>query len=145
MLHNPHRPENYMTKSTTVGAAERADCPIWISFLSRIMDGDDEMVAYLQRVCGYMLTGNVEEHALFFGFGSGANGKSTFSNVLLGILGTGPTGYAAVAPISTFTASVTEQHPTDLAMLRGARLVVGAGNRGRPRMGNVQAQDDDRR
>ena len=72
---------------------------------------------YLQRVCGYMLTGSVKEHALFFGHGLGGNGKTTFTNVLLGILGTGPSGYSAAAPISTFTASRTEQHPTDLAML----------------------------
>jgi putative DNA primase/helicase len=113
-----------MTKSTTVGAAPSADCPIWISFLNRIMNSDKEMVSYLQRVCGYMLTGSVEEHVLFFGYGTGANGKTTFANVLLGILGTGPSGYAVIAPISTFTVTGSEQHPTDLAMLSGARVVV---------------------
>ncbi len=119
-----HHKEDYATRMTTVAAAETADCPIWCKFLDRIMAGDPQMVAYLQRVCGYMLTGSVEEHALFFGFGTGANGKGTFANVLLGILGVGPAGYAAVAPISTFTASQTEQHPTDLAMLRGVRCVI---------------------
>jgi putative DNA primase/helicase len=48
----------------------------------------------------------------------------TFAGVLLGILGDGPAGYAAVAAMTTFTASRTDQHPADLAMLRGARLVV---------------------
>jgi putative DNA primase/helicase len=61
---------------------------------------------------------------LFFLHGTGANGKSTFASVLLGILGTGPSGYAAVAPISTFLASQMEQHPTDLAMLQGVRCVI---------------------
>lgn len=120
----PHRKEDYMTRATTVAAAEAAACPIWISFLNRIMANDAEMVRYLQRVSGYMLTGSVEEHAIIFGYGTGANGKGTFANVLLGILGTGATGYAAVAPISTFTASVNEQHPTDLAMLRSVRCVI---------------------
>jgi putative DNA primase/helicase len=87
--------------------------------------GDDQaMVDYLQRVAGYMLTGHTIEHALFFGHGGGANGKSTFAGVILGILGVGDTGYAAVAPISTFTETRNEQHPTDLAMLAGARCVV---------------------
>ena len=58
--------------------------------------------------------------ALFFGFGTGGNGKGVFLNTLTGIMG----GYAAVAPMETFTASVSDRHPTDLAMLRGARLVT---------------------
>ena len=120
----PHRSRDYMTRTTTVTAAEVANCPAWVSFINRIMDQDLEMVRYLQRVCGYMLTGSVKEHALFFGHGLGGNGKTTFTNVLLGILGTGPSGYSAAAPISTFTASRTEQHPTDLAMLRGVRCVI---------------------
>jgi P4 family phage/plasmid primase-like protien len=120
----PHRRMDYMTRTTTVAPAATANCPTWLGFLYRIMGEKPEMVRYLQRVCGYMLTGSVKEHVLFFAHGTGANGKSTFANVLLGILGTGPDGYAAVAPISTFTASRTEQHPTDLAMLRSVRCVV---------------------
>jgi P4 family phage/plasmid primase-like protien len=118
------RKEDYCTKQTTVDADLRADCALWKAFLLRIMDDDQSMVDYLQRVCGYCLTGLVDEHVMFFGHGTGANGKGTFAGVLTGILGTGPTGYAAVAPISTFTASKTEQHPTDLAMLQGVRLVI---------------------
>jgi putative DNA primase/helicase len=120
----PARREDYFTKSTTIKAAHTPDCPVWLAFLDRIMGDDQAMVDYLQRVCGYCLTGEVTEHVLFFAHGTGANGKSTFADVLLGILGTGFSGYAAVAPMSTFTASRHEQHPTDLAMLRGMRLVV---------------------
>ena len=120
----PHRREDYLTRSTAIAPAETADCPLWLEFLARIMGGAQDMVDYLQRVCGYMLTGSTAEHVLFFGHGAGANGKSTFSNVLLGILGTGESGYAAVAPISTFTASLTDQHPTELAMLKGVRCVI---------------------
>jgi P4 family phage/plasmid primase-like protien len=118
------RQEDYCTKATTVDADLECDCPLWKAFLLRIMDDDQAMVDYLQRVCGYCLTGLVTEHVMFFCYGTGANGKSTFANVLLGILGTGPSGYAAVAPISTFLASQTEQHPTDLAMLQGVRCVI---------------------
>jgi P4 family phage/plasmid primase-like protien len=116
--------DDYCTKATTVDADLEADCPLWKEFLLRIMGSDQTMVEYLQRVCAYSLTGLVTEHVLFFCYGTGANGKSTFANVLSGILGTGPAGDAAVAPISTFTASHSEQHPTDLAMLRGVRLVI---------------------
>jgi putative DNA primase/helicase len=118
------RREDYCTKATTVDPDLTADCPLWKAFLLRIMRGNQPMVDYLQRVCGYCCTGITTEHVMFFCHGTGANGKGTFVGVLLGILSTGASGYAAVAPISTFTASRTEQHPTDLAMLRAARLVV---------------------
>ena len=65
-------------------------------------------------------TGSVEEHALFFIYGTGRNGKGVFLNTLTAILDS----YAAVASMETFTASHNEQHPTGIAMLRGARLVT---------------------
>ena len=82
--------------------------------------GDKELQAFLQRVCGYILTGATFEHALFFLYGTGANGKSVFVSVILSILN----DYAKIAPIETFTASQHESHPTDLAGLQGARLVT---------------------
>jgi putative DNA primase/helicase len=69
---------------------------------------------------GYALTGSTQEHALFFHHGVGANGKSTFLNVVSGIMG----DYQTTAPIETFIATRNEQHPTDLAGLQGARLVT---------------------
>jgi len=60
------------------------------------------------------------EHALFFLYGLGANGKSVYLNTLSGIMGE----YHRTAPIETFTASAHDRHPTDLAGLRGARFVT---------------------
>jgi putative DNA primase/helicase len=71
-------------------------------------------------MAGYALTGSTKEHALFFLHGVGANGKSTLINAITGIVG----DYHTTAPIETFTASKQERHPTDLAGLRGARLVT---------------------
>ena len=97
VLVREHRKEDYCTKATTIDADADADCPLWKAFLLKIMANNQTMVDYLQRVCGYCLTGLTSEHVLFFCYGTGANGKTTFSNVLLGILGTGPSGYAAAA------------------------------------------------
>jgi putative DNA primase/helicase len=57
---------------------------------------------------------------MFFGYGTGANGKGVFNTTLAGVLN----DYARTAPVETFTASKTERHPTELAALRGARLVT---------------------
>ena len=51
------------------------------------MDGDAEMVDFLQRLCGYVLTGVVRERLLVLAYGRGGNGKSTFWEVLLELLG----------------------------------------------------------
>lgn len=118
-----HRRENFSTKAAAVAPAPAGtQCPLWTAFLHRITDGDRELSRYLQLLSGYCLTGSTREHALFFGHGTGRNGKSVFVNTLSGILG----DYAAIAPMETFVASHGDRHPTELAALRGARLVVAS-------------------
>lgn len=96
--------------------------PRWLSFLNDATGGDQDMITYLQRMAGYCLTGATSEHALFFLYGSGGNGKSVFLNLLVYILG----DYAVSAAMDTFTSSKFSSHPTDLAMLKGARLVTAS-------------------
>jgi len=107
-----------MTKITT--AAPAGGCPAWLAFLNQVTGGDVELQAYLRRVVGYSLTGVTTEHALFFLYGTGANGKSVFVNTLTAILG----DYATVAPMDMFMATTGDRHPTDMAGLRGARIVT---------------------
>ncbi len=114
----PHRPGDYMTHIATVDPA--GDCPIWLGFLDRVCGSDRSLVDYLQRVYGYCLTGDTSEHAMFFMYGTGANGKSVFINTVSGILG----DHHKTAPIETFTLASGDRHPTELARLRGARMVT---------------------
>jgi putative DNA primase/helicase len=104
----------------TAVSPDGGDCPTWRTFLHRVTAGDEELQLFLQRKAGYALTGLTREHALFFLFGLGANGKSVYLNTLAGILDE----YHRTAAIETFTASTQDRHPTDLAGLRGARLVT---------------------
>jgi putative DNA primase/helicase len=113
----PHDRHDRMTKITQASAS--GECPGWRAFLADVTGQDPALVAYLQRMAGYCLTGATGEHAIFFLHGTGANGKSVFLNVLSTILG----NYAAAAPMDTFMESRSDRHPTDLAGLRGARLV----------------------
>jgi putative DNA primase/helicase len=113
-----HRQEDYMTKMTTPGP--RGDCPMFKAFLNRIMGGDEALTTYLQRVFGYCLTGDISEQAIFFNHGVGANGKTVLMSTVSGILG----DYCLATPIETFTESKNDRHPTELARMRGARLVT---------------------
>ena len=116
-----NRPNNwadFITKATSV--SPEGDCPQFIAFLDRITGGDKELQDYLQRVFGYCLTGSTQEQAMFFFYGTGANGKSTLLEVMSGIMA----DYFTGAAMETFVASKTDRHPTELAKLRGARFVA---------------------
>ncbi len=115
-------PGDCVTKITRVAPAENADCPVWMKFLRDATGEDEELIAFLQEWCGYCLTGDISEHALVFVYGDGGNGKSVFINAVSESLG----DYAVTAAMDTFEASRSAKHPTDLAMLRGARLVTAS-------------------
>lgn len=106
-----------MTKLAT--ATPRGEAPLWRAFLADTTGGDEELATYLQRMVGYCLTGSTSAHALFFLYGTGANGKSVFVNVVSTILG----DYAGNAPMDAFMEARGDRHPTELAGLRGARFV----------------------
>ena len=116
----PHDPHHHMTKQTAVGPDPDSGCPLWMQFLHEVTAGDVQLQAFLQRICGYALTGVTREHAMFFAYGTGRNGKGVFLNTVVSILG----DYAMTADPDTFTASGTGKHLTVLARLQGARLVV---------------------
>jgi putative DNA primase/helicase len=118
----PANPDDRINQITAVGPAATADCERWFSFLDEATGKDDELIAFLKRWAGYCLSGDIREHALVFCYGPGGNGKTVWQNTISGILGS----YAKTAPMETFVASDFAQHPTDLAMLHGARLVTAA-------------------
>lgn len=115
-------PAEGITKLTSVAPAVIPECPLWLAFLDQATGGDRALIRFLQQWCGYALTGLTREHALVFVYGPGGNGKSVFLNVLTAILA----AYAKTAAMDTFTASKGDKHPTDMAMLRGARLVTAS-------------------
>ncbi len=112
-------PAQRITKLAGFTPSDKADCPMWLRFLEEATDGDKGLQRFMQQMAGYCLTGQTREHALFFIYGPGGNGKSVFLNILTALLAE----YATTSAMTTFTASNNDQHPTDLAMLKGARLV----------------------
>jgi P4 family phage/plasmid primase-like protien len=113
-----HNAERHLTKITAKGPG--GDCPLWLKFLARVTGYDADLQAYLQRLCGYCLTGLTREQIIAFFWGPGGNGKSVFLNTIANIMG----DYAKVAPSEMLTASSIDRHPTELAGLRGSRLAT---------------------
>ena len=115
-------PTECISKLTAIAPSDTAECPRWLQFLYEATGGDDQLICFLRQWCGYALTGITREHALLFIYGPGGNGKSVFLNVLTAVLG----NYATSAAMDTFTAKMSNSHPTDMAMLRGARLATAS-------------------
>lgn len=115
-----HRREDMITKLAPVEYDPAAKCPRWETFLHEVMDGDGEMIRYLQKAVGYSMTGDTGEQVLFFLYGTGANGKSVFLNVIQELLG----DYAQQAPTSLLMAKQNDNIPNDVAGLKGARFVA---------------------
>jgi P4 family phage/plasmid primase-like protien len=113
--------QDLMTQITSVAPVD-APCPQWTAFLDKITDNNTQMQSYLQRSVGYCLTGVTEEEMLWFFYGQGRNGKGTFFKIIGDILHS----YHVTASMDTFVASNTHRHPTEIAMLRGARLVTAS-------------------
>jgi putative DNA primase/helicase len=113
------RPEDYITKRTAIAPAS-GECPHWMALLQRVTQCDETLLAYLQRMCGYILTGETREECFAFVYGPAQTGKSTFIRVLSEILGE----YHKKASMETFTESRHERHAEELAVLVGSRLVT---------------------
>jgi putative DNA primase/helicase len=116
----PHDRDDLLTALAPVAYDPDAKCPTWDAFLTRIMGGSSDLIGFLQRIVGYALTGSVREQAIFFLYGSGANGKSTFLKTILAMLGR---DYAKQAAPDVLIES-RDRHPTELADLAGVRFVA---------------------
>jgi putative DNA primase/helicase len=118
----PHRASDLITKLAGVHYDEKATCPRFERFLHEIMAGDGDRIEFLRRFLGYALSGDVREHAFCFWYGpKGGNGKSTLTELLFWVMG----GYAIKsAPDLLFRSEHQDRHPTELADLFRARLVV---------------------
>jgi len=155
---HPHRHEDLCTKRLEIAYDPHATCPHWEAFLWRIMGGprpDEEghegvllerheratrLVEFLRRAVGYSLTGVIREQVLFFMYGTGDNGKSTFSEVLAALAG----DYYQKAPkeliMQKERGSLGAPTP-EIARLFRVRLVIASEVDERHRLNESQVKD----
>ena len=115
----PPEPKNLITKKSKFVYDKEAKCPTWDLFLMQIFNQDKDLIRFVQKAMGYSLSGDVTEQCLFILWGTGANGKSTFLNVLQELFG----DYSCTTGTETFMKKTSEQS-NDLARLKGIRLVT---------------------
>jgi putative DNA primase/helicase len=112
--------QQYLTQLCRVSPDAGKKTEHWLRFVSQVFVDDADTIEFVQRMCGYCLSGDRREQKLFFAHGQGSNGKSTLLDILMWIMGT----YALKLPTTALMASRNERHPTELAQLHGKRLAV---------------------
>ena len=117
-----HDPARYLSKMAPVDYDPEMPTPVWDAFIERVFAGDQSLIAFVQRAIGLSLVGKVIEHVLFVMYGTGANGKSTFTNVWLELLG----DYSRAAGMDLLVETKNPQHPTSIAELVGMRFIATA-------------------
>ena len=115
-----HRQEDMITKIANVEYDPAADCPMWRKFVREIMDNKPDLIQFVQTAAGWSLSGDISEQTMFILYGTGANGKSTFLNTIMYLLG----DYATATPTETFMKKSGDQYTNDVARLRGTRFVT---------------------
>jgi putative DNA primase/helicase len=117
---NDHDKSDLITKVIPVTYDPNAECPKWLGFLDKIMDGNQELISFLQRTVGYALTGDTREQCFFILHGDGANGKSTFIKTIGALLG----DYAQAASFETFLSkNQGNVANNDIARMQGKRFI----------------------
>lgn len=119
-----HDPERYLTRLAPVRFDAEAKAPAWDRFVRRIFAENEELIGYVQKAAGYSLTGYTHEQCFFFCYGTGLNGKSTFVETLLFLIGE----YGEKTSISTLMAKENDGGDANPALvaLQAARMVVSS-------------------
>lgn len=118
----PHDINKFMTKMLNVKLPETPETPkLWLNFLGDIFGGDRELIRYIQKAVGYSLSGSTTEQCVFFLYGTGRNGKSTFLEIVRYIMGDYATN---IQPETIMVRPSQGSANSDIARLKGARFVT---------------------
>jgi len=120
-----HNPEDYITKICNVGLENGVDEKgriLWNDALDVFFEKDAELINYVQEVVGLAAIGKVTMECLIIAHGDGRNGKSTFWNTILRVLGS----YGGMISADALTVGCKRNIKPELAELKGKRLVIAA-------------------
>ena len=116
-----HSPEDFITKMTAVSPGSKGE-QIWLDCLDLIFCGNQELIDYVQMICGLAVIGKVYVEALIIAYGGGRNGKSTFWNSISRVLGL----YSGNISADTLTVGCRRNIKPELAEAKGKRLLIAA-------------------
>lgn len=116
-----HSPEDFITKITSVSPSQKV-MQIWLDSLNLIFQHNQELIDYVQMICGLAAIGKVYVEALIIAYGDGRNGKSTFWNAISRVLGL----YSGNISADTLTVGCRRNIKPEMAEVKGKRLLIAA-------------------
>lgn len=116
-----HSPEDFITKITSVTPGQKGQ-KIWLDCLDLIFQHNQELIDYVQMICGLAAIGKVYVEALIIAYGDGRNGKSTFWNAVSRVLGL----YSGNISADTLTVGCRRNIKPEMAEVKGKRLLIAA-------------------
>jgi putative DNA primase/helicase len=115
-----HDPKHLITKIAPVNYVQGAVSELWSGFLDEVFEGDQDIIAFMQRFVGYCLSGDISDPAFLIAHGTGSNAKSTFFNTVQYVMG----DYSDSAAANTFLRKDRSGINNDVAGLMGVRFVL---------------------
>ncbi|WP_416232445.1 DNA primase family protein [Caproicibacterium sp. BJN0003] len=116
-----HSPEDYITKITSVSPSSKGE-QLWRDSMNLIFCKNQELINYVQMICGLAAIGKVFVEALIISYGCGRNGKSTFWNAVSRVLGL----YSGNISADTLTVGCRRNIKPEMAEVKGKRLLIAA-------------------
>ena len=116
-----HSPDDFITKITSVSPSSKGE-QIWLDCLDLIFCHNQQLINYVQMICGLAVIGKVYVEALIIAYGCGRNGKSTFWNAVSHVLGL----YSGNISADTLTVGCRRNIKPELAEAKGKRLLIAA-------------------
>jgi P4 family phage/plasmid primase-like protien len=120
----PHARERMMTKLVEYPYEPGSVPTMFLTFLNEIMQGDKELVDFLQVYFGYALTGLPPDRIFTIFYGSGRNGKSTLIQIISKIMQDYHVTIRSQSIMSGREGERPDKIGEDLIPMRGARLVT---------------------
>lgn len=94
------------------------------SFMSKIMNNDEETLRYFQKLIGYSISDNTSDRSFSIWYGIGSNGKSTMIDILMKIMGSYYSTLSKDVLIKSSVKSSSGQATPELIPLKNAWMCV---------------------
>lgn len=112
---------DYITKQTLVAPSTEGK-ELWDKALDVFFQNDRQLIDYVQLIAGLAAVGKVYEECMIIAYGEGRNGKSTFWNSIMRVLGS----YSGTLSADALTVGCRRNVKPEMAELKGKRLIIAS-------------------
>ena len=116
-----HDPKDYISKMTVCNPSLEGK-ELWNETLNKIFSNNQELISYVQQICGLAAIGAVYQEIMVIAHGDGGNGKSTFWNTILKVFG----DYGGTLSSDNLFINNRNSSRFAKAFLKGKRLIVSS-------------------